>query len=117
MEMRITVIQTKGVEEGREKLKEKERKKKDWYKRGGYETVIFVPCTQDSMLLKKLQRNIDKSQLQVKLIEKAGTTLGNLLRTSDPRKDKKCDRTDLYERRQRKLQKPGRKLLHELRKL
>ena len=77
-----------------ERRKEKERKKKDWYKRGGYETVIFVPCTHESMLLKKLQRDIDKSQLKVKLNEKAGTTLGNLLRTSDPRKDKKCDRTD-----------------------
>ena len=77
-----------------ERRKEKERKKKDWYKRGGYETVIFVPCTHESILLKKLQRDIDKSQLKVKLIEKAGTTLGNLLRTSDPRKDKKCDRTD-----------------------
>ena len=38
-----------------ERRKEKEMKKKDWYKKGGYETVIFVPYSQDSKLLLKLQ--------------------------------------------------------------
>ena len=77
-----------------ERRKEKEIKKKEWYKKGGYETVIFVPCTEDSRLLKKLQEDISRSQLKIKLIEKAGMTLGSLLRTSDPRKDKKCNRND-----------------------
>ena len=77
-----------------ERMERKEEKNKSWYKRGGYESVIFVPCTQDSELLKKLQKNIDKSSLKIKLIEKAGSTLGDLLRTSDPRKEQKCDRDD-----------------------
>ena len=63
-----------------ERRKEKEIKKKEWYKKGGYETVIFVPCTEDSRLLKKLQEDISRSQLKIKLIEKAGMTLGSLLR-------------------------------------
>ena len=78
----------------KERRKEKEDKKKNWYKNGGYESVIFVPCTQDSKLMKRLQENENKSDLKIKLIEKAGTTLGDILRTSDPRKKQRCDRQD-----------------------
>ena len=56
--------------------------------------MIFVPCTQDSELMRRLQKDIDKSDLKIKLVEKAGTTLGNILRTSDPRKERKCNRPD-----------------------
>ena len=73
---------------------EKESKKKNWYKNGGYDSVIFVPCTQESKLMKKLQEDINDSKLKIKVIEKAGSTLGDILRTSDPRKENKCDRTD-----------------------
>ena len=48
--------------EGREL---KEDKRKNWHKRGGYESVIFVPCTKESILLKRLQENIDKSKLKI----------------------------------------------------
>ena len=78
----------------KERRKEKEMKKKNWYKNGGYESVIFVPCTQDSELMRRLQKDINKSDLKIKLVEKAGTTLGNLLRTSDPKKERKCNRPD-----------------------
>ncbi len=37
-----------------ERMERKEEKKKSWYKLGGYESVIFVQCTQDSELLKNL---------------------------------------------------------------
>ena len=55
---------------------------------------IFVPSTKESTLLKQLQRNIDKSKLKIKLIEKSGTSLGDILRTADPRKEKNCNRGD-----------------------
>ena len=77
-----------------ERRKQKEQKKKNWYKRGGYESVIFVPSTPDSELLKKMREKVDDSGLKIKLIEKSGRTLGDVLRTSDPRKEKRCTRND-----------------------
>ena len=77
-----------------ERRKVKEQKKKNWYKRGGYESVIFVPSTPDSELLKKMREKVDDSGLKIKLIEKSGRTLGDVLRTSDPRKEKRCTRND-----------------------
>ena len=78
----------------KERRAAKEEKRKNWYKRGGYESVIFVPSTKESTLLKQLQANIDKSKLKIKLIEKSGTSLGDILRTADPRKEKNCNRGD-----------------------
>ena len=63
-------------------------KKKNWYKNGVYESGIFVQCTQNFELMKRLQENINKSNLKIKLV------LGNILRTSDPRKGQKCNRQD-----------------------
>ena len=70
-----------------ERRKEKQEKKKNWYRNGGYKSVIFVPCTQDSKLLQKVQKNVNSSKLKIKLVEKAGSTLEDLLRTSDPKKN------------------------------
>ena len=77
-----------------ERNKLKESKKKTWYKKGGYKSVIFVPCTPDSELMKRMDKKIKESGIEIKLIEKSGRTLGNVLRTSDPRKEKKCRRED-----------------------
>ena len=77
-----------------ERRKSKALKKKNWYKRGGYESVIFVPCTPQSELMRKMREKVDESGIRIKLVEKAGTTLGDVLRTSDPRKIKKCSRND-----------------------
>jgi hypothetical protein len=77
-----------------ERNKLKESKKKTWYKKGGYKSVIFVPCTPDSELMKRMDKKIKESGIEIRLIEKSGRTLGNILRTSDPRKEKKCKRED-----------------------
>ena len=77
-----------------ERRKSKETKKKNWYKRGGYESVIFVPSTQNSELMKRMKEKVDDSGLKIKLIEKAGRTLGEILRTSDPRQERGCKRSD-----------------------
>ena len=75
-----------------ERRKIKESKKTTWYKKGGYKSVIFVPCTPKSELMKRFNEKIDESGLKIKLVEKSGRTLGELLRTSDPRKKKRCNR-------------------------
>ena len=72
----------------------KEAKKKNWYKRGGYDSVIFIPCTPNSELLKKMKEKVDESGLKIKLVEKSGKSLEGLLRTSDPKKERRCNRID-----------------------
>ena len=78
----------------RERQREKGKKKKGWYKKGGYESVIFVPCTPKSELANKFKQTIKESNAKIKIIEKSGRTIGDMLRTSDPRKKKKCERVD-----------------------
>ena len=36
----------------KERRKDKRDKKTQWYKKGGYDTVVFVPCTPNSELKK-----------------------------------------------------------------
>ena len=44
--------------------------------------------------MQKIKEKIDESGIKIKLVEKAGTSLGDILRTSDPRKNKRCSRND-----------------------
>ena len=47
-------------ERGRdERRKIKEENKKNWYKRGGYQSVIFVPCTPNSELIRKMKERVE----------------------------------------------------------
>ena len=77
-----------------ERKDEKENKKRNWFRREGYESIIFVPCTPKAELMTKLRDNIENTNIKIKLIENSGTKLKDILRTSDPRKEKKCHRED-----------------------
>ena len=56
------------------KRNERERmkrvKKEEWFKKGGYESLIFVPATPKAELKKKLQRKVDETDIKIKVIEK-----------------------------------------------
>ena len=75
-----------------ERRKAKEAKRKNWYKKGGYKSVIFVPSTPNSELLKRMRQKVEESGIKVKLVEKAGRSLGGILRSSDPKKQRRCNR-------------------------
>ena len=75
-----------------ERDKEHVAKKKDWYKRGGDESVIFVPATPGSKLRKKMEEEIRKRSFKIRIVEKAGVSLKRKLQRSNPFKKKKCDR-------------------------
>ena len=77
-----------------ERREMKAAKKKNWYKKGGYKSVIFVPATPESELMKRFNKVVSASGIEIKLIEKSGKTLGEMLRTSDPRKERRCRRDD-----------------------
>jgi len=75
-------------------MKEKKEKKRSWYKRGGYKSVIFVPATPDSQLKKELEQDINESGVKIKVAERAGTSMKRILQRSNPFKRKTCGRED-----------------------
>ena len=60
-------------------MKEKRTKKVDWYKRGGYESVVFVPATPKSALQKTFREALSDIVLRVRVVERAGRTVKNFL--------------------------------------
>ena len=70
----------------------KREKAVGWYKRGGYESIIFVPSTPSSVLQRRYQAEINRHDMKIRVVEKAGRSLKSLLQRSDPFKDKLCGR-------------------------
>ena len=79
-----------------DRRKEKEVKKKNWYKKGNYETVLFVPATPNSKLKKEMQTHILNSNIRIKVVEESGTKMIRMLQKNDPFKDTDCKRNDCF---------------------
>ena len=79
-----------------ERIIEKEEKKKTWYKQGGFDTVLFVPTTPDGELRKMYEREIRRSGIRMKVVEKTGRTLKSQLQTSNPFRETNCGRRDCF---------------------
>jgi hypothetical protein len=77
-----------------ERTKEKITKKKNWYAKGGNESVIFVPATPRSQLQREYQQEIRNLSFNIKVVEKAGNTLKRMLQRSDPFKPGNCGKND-----------------------
>ena len=77
-----------------EREKEESERKSNWYKRGGNESVIFVPATPNSRLRKEYQKEIKQQGFNIKVVEKAGIAIKRLLQKSDPFKPRQCERED-----------------------
>ena len=73
-----------------ERRKEKIDKGRNWYKKGGSESVLFIAATPESELKNLLQKEIEKSPFKIKVVEKSGTKLVRLLQKNDPFKRKEC---------------------------
>jgi len=78
------------------RTKDKREKTKMWYKKGGAESVIFVPYTYNSELKKRYERKIKESNVKIKVMEKPGRSLKSLIQKPDPFKRKTCDRDDCF---------------------
>ena len=70
--------------------KEREERKKNWYKKGNYDSVMFLPATPDSELRNKIQEVINKTDIKIKVIERSGTKIIKHLQKNDPFKEKSC---------------------------
>ena len=81
-----------------ERQKKKQQNKTKWFKKGKtkYKSVIFVPATPYSKLQKNYKKVIDKHGLNIKVVEKAGKQVKNILQTSDPFKDNRCSDNDCF---------------------
>ena len=67
-----------------------ESEKGNWFKKGGYETVVFVPATPGSKLKKDYEEEIKKTRIKMKVVERAGPSLKSKLQRSDPFVNRGC---------------------------
>ena len=81
------------IEERRE---DREKKRLNWYKQGGFKSVLFVPTTPDSKLKQMYERAIRESKMKVKVVERTGKTLKSQLQRSNPFKENQCGREDCF---------------------
>ena len=79
-----------------ERLKEKETKKKSWYKDGGFDSVMFVPATPNAELRRMYQKEISESGIRIRVVEKVGTTLKKILQSSNPFRNRNCGRLECF---------------------
>ena len=79
-----------------ERKQEKELKKKTWYKRGGAESVVFIPCTPNEELKRKYETEIKKSGFNIKVIERSGSKIKDILHRKDPFKKEQCNRQNCF---------------------
>ena len=75
----------------KELTREKLHQKKTWYSNGKYKSVFYVDTTPNSNLAKKCQQVLDKCEVPIKVLEKTGDSIRNLLVRSNPFKSKNCN--------------------------
>ena len=63
-----------------------------WYTQGRYESVIFVPSTPRSVLQRQYQEEINRHDIKIRVVEKAGRSVKSMLQRSDPFKPRTCGR-------------------------
>ena len=63
----------------------RKKRKEDWYMSGGdCETVLFVDATPESVVKKRVETVVKRNGMKVKVVERAGTTMKQMLQKSDP---------------------------------
>ena len=75
-----------------QRSQEKQRKRENWYKKSGCDSVIFVPASPNSTLKRQYQERIEDAGFKIKVVEQTGTTLKRKLQQSNPFKERVCQR-------------------------
>ena len=76
-----------------ERRKSKIDKRRNWYKQGDTEAVFFVPATRDGRLAEACAAEFKKAKMNVKVVEKTGTTIKKSLVKSNPFAADKCKKS------------------------
>ena len=72
-------------------------KGKEWYKENGkFEAVMFVEATPKSEYLRNVKKLVTKHKLKIKVVEKAGQTIKQVLQRSDPYQNNTCNRDNCF---------------------
>ncbi len=71
-----------------ERRKERKAKKTSWY--GNFDSVIFVEATPDSELKKLFDKEIKQRRMKIKVVERTGTKMKNILQKNSVLNDKQC---------------------------
>ena len=79
-----------------ERRQQKEQKKNDWYKKGGCDSVMFIPATPGSALKKSYDQIVRDEYLKIRVVEKSGISLRQKLQRSNPFKPRTCSRSDCF---------------------
>ena len=79
-----------------ERIEEKRRKRNEWYKEGGFDSVLFVPMTPHGELRKAYQKEVRRSGLRIRIVERTGRTLKSQLQRSNPFKETNCGRRKCF---------------------
>ena len=77
-----------------ERRESKQSKKTGWFSKNGEITVLFVPPTPNSTLVKALRLVANKSEINMRIVERAGTSLKRKLQRSNPFRPNQCERND-----------------------
>ena len=86
----ITPLYRSKLWQKESRCKEKQRKKRDWYKQGGYESVMFVDATPDGELMKTFETVIREVKLPVRIVERSGNSMKEMVVRSNPFKRPRC---------------------------
>ncbi|PFX34698.1 hypothetical protein AWC38_SpisGene381 [Stylophora pistillata] len=62
-----------------ERDQKRREKRESWYRKGGFDTVIFVPATPASELKNRYMEEVKGAGLKVKVVEQSGVTLKRIL--------------------------------------
>ena len=80
--------------------KKKDLQAKNWFRKGGFDVPLFVPCTPGGELAKRIS-NIEKLNnqgrtIRFKVVERRGVTLEEKLRKSNPWAGERCGRDNCF---------------------
>ena len=77
-----------------ERERERRKRRDNWFRKGDFDTVVFVPATPGSQLKRRYIREIKATEFKIKIVEQSGTTLKAMLQRSDPFKQRRCADAD-----------------------
>ena len=69
---------------------ERKKRKRTWFRKGGSESVMFIPATPGSVLAQRIREEVEMSNLKIRVVEKPGTKIKRLLQKNDTTKLNEC---------------------------
>ena len=80
--------------------KKKATQAKNWFRKGGFDVPLFIPCTPGGELAKRIsnieQLNNQGRTIRFKIVERRGVTLEEKLRKSNPWAGERCGRQNCF---------------------